>query len=379
MKAIIVGGGIGGLTAAVAFHQRGWQVEVLERAAAFTEVGAGLLVQPNGLRALDVLGLGDSLRATGMADPLPGIRHRSGRWLTRLDVDRLSRRFGQWATVHRADLVALLRAGVPADALRPGTAVQHVHPDGTVTHSDGTSAGDLVVGADGVHSATRRSLWPHAPAPRYVGYTTWRVIAPPQPVDGHRETWGSGERFGYQPLPDGRIYCYMIVNAPARSRGSLADLRERFAGWHEPIPALLRSALDDAVVQHDSYELPDLRTYVAGNVAVLGDAAHAMTPNLGQGACQAIEDAVTLAAAVDTLGVPAGLAAYDRARRPRTQMIVRRSRQFGAPAHWSSTPATALRDAVMPRLPDSLYARSFTPVYTWTPPPLAAAPSAGTA
>lgn len=379
MKAIVVGGGIGGLTAAVAFHQCGWQVEVLERAPEFSEIGAGLLVQPNGLRALDVLGLGDPLRATGLADPLPGILNKSGHWLTRLDVDRLTRRFGQWATAHRADLVALLRGAVPADGLHPGTVVHHVGPGGTVTHSNGTSTGDLVVGADGVHSVTRRSLWPQAPGPRYAGYTTWRLIAPAQPVDGHRETWGRGERFGYQPLPDGRVYCYMIVNAPAGSRGSLAGLRERFADWHEPIPALLGSAHEDAMVQHDSYELPDLRTYVAGNVAVLGDAAHAMTPNLGQGACQAIEDAVTLAAVVDALGVPAGLEAYDRARRPRTQMIVRRSRQFGTAAHWSSTPATALRDVVMPRLPDSVYNRSFTPVYTWTPPPRAAAPSADSA
>ncbi|TDD24171.1 FAD-dependent monooxygenase [Nonomuraea diastatica] len=366
MKAIIVGGGIGGLTAAVAFHQRGWQVEVLERAPEFTEVGAGLVVQPNGLRALDTLGLGDPLRAKGLSDPLPGIRHKSGGWLTRIDVDDLKRRFGQWVTEHRADLVDLLRAGVPEDSLRPGTEVRQVRTDGTVIHNNGTSTGDLVVGADGVRSVTRRSIWPHAPAPRYVGYTTWRLIAPPQPIEGHRETWGSGERFGYQPLPDGRVYCYMIVNAPAGSRGDLTDLRERFADWHDPIPALLNSVPEDAVVQHDSYELPNLSTYVAGKIALLGDAAHAMTPNLGQGACQALEDAVTLATVVDTLGVPAGLEAYDHARRPRTQMIVRRSRQFGTTAHWTSATLTALRDVVLPRLPESFIDRSLAPAYTWT-------------
>ncbi|TDE54057.1 FAD-binding protein [Nonomuraea mesophila] len=366
MKAVIVGGGIGGLTAAIAFHQRGWQVEVLERAPEFTEVGAGLVVQPNGLRALDLLGLGDVLRARGLSDPLPGIRHKSGAWLTRIDVDDLKRRFGQWVTQHRADVVDLLRAGVPVDSLRPGTEVREVRTDGTVVHNNGTSTADLVVGADGVHSVTRRSVWPRASAPRYVGYTTWRLIAPPQPIEGHTETWGRGERFGYQRLPDGRVYCYMIVNASAGSRGDLAHLRERFADWHDPIPALLSSVHEDAVVQHDSYELPDLSTYVAGKVAILGDAAHAMTPNLGQGACQAIEDAVTLAAMVDKLGVPEGLEAYDRARTPRTQMIVRRSRQFGAAAHWNSATLTALRDAVFPRLPQSFIDRTFAATYTWT-------------
>ncbi|MBQ1162210.1 FAD-dependent monooxygenase [Streptomyces sp. A73] len=367
MKVIIVGGGIGGLTAAVAFHQRGWQVEVLERAPEFTEIGAGVSIQPNGLRALDALGLGDRLRSCGPADPPAGIRRANGSWLIRNDIDDLKRRFGQWATVHRAALVDLLRAAVPAQALRPGTEVRDVRPDGTVRHGGRTYAADLVVGADGVHSATRRSLWPHFPGPRYVGYTTWRFIAPPQPIEGSVETWGRGERFGYAPMPDGRIYCYALANAPIGSRTQLERLRERFAHWHGLIPALLNTADEGAVLQHDTYELPELATYVSGKVAVIGDAAHAMTPNLGQGACQALEDAVTLAAAVDTLGVRAGLEEYDRVRRPRTRMIARRSRQVGAPAHWTSPPLAALRDVALPLLPKGLIGRSAADAYAWTP------------
>ncbi|GAA1990393.1 FAD-dependent monooxygenase [Amycolatopsis minnesotensis] len=365
MKALIVGGGIGGLAAAVAFHQRGWEVEVLERAPEFTEIGAGLSIQPNGLRALDALGLGEALRSGGLADPPSGIRRTNGSWLIRNDVADLKRRFGQWVTVHRAGLVDLVLAALPARALRPGTAVRQVRPDGTVLHSGGTTTADLVVGADGVHSATRRSLWPDVPGPRYVGYTAWRLIAPPQPVDGSAETWGRGQRFGHVPMPDGRVYCYLMANAPSGSRTGMADLRDRFARWHDPIPALLNTASEDSVLQHDTYELPNLRTYVSGKVALLGDAAHAMTPNLGQGACQALEDAVTLASTVDTLGVRAGLAEYDRTRRPRTQLVARRSRQAGGPAHWTSPPLTALRDAALPLLPSSLFERSITPAYTW--------------
>jgi 2-polyprenyl-6-methoxyphenol hydroxylase-like FAD-dependent oxidoreductase len=366
MRAIIVGGGIGGLAAAVAFHHRGWQVEVLERAREFTETGAALTIQPNGLRALDALGLGDRLRAAGPADPPAGVRARSGRWLVRNDVDDLKRRFGSWVTVHRADLVDLLRAAVPEQALVPGTTVHHVRSDGTVVHSGGVSTADLVVGADGLHSVTRRSSWPDVPGPRYVGYTAWRLVAPSQPVDASVETWGRGERFGLVPMSDGRVYCYLMANAPAGSRVGLDELRARFAHWHAPIPALLASASPDAVLQHDIYELPALGSYVSGRVAVLGDAAHAMTPNLGQGACQALEDAVTLAAAVDAAGVREGLAAYDRLRRPRTQMIVRRSRQVGAPAHWTSAALTALRDRAIPLLPGSLTGRSIAPAYRWT-------------
>lgn len=367
MKALIVGGGIGGLTAAVAFHQRGWQVEVLERAPRFTEIGAGLSIQPNGLRALDTLGLGEALRIGGAAGPPLGIRRRQGSWLIRNDIGDLERRFGRWAVVHRAALVDLLRAALPAAALRPGTAVRQVDSAGTVVHDGGASTADLVVGADGVHSVTRRSVWPQAPGPRYVGYTTWRLLAPSPSVSASVETWGRGRRFGQVPMPDGRVYCYLMANAAPGSRTGLARLREQFAGWHDPIPALLAGAHEDSVLQHDTYELPALTTYVSGKVALLGDAAHAMTPNLGQGACQALEDAVTLAAAVDTLGVPAGLREYDRLRRPRTQMIARLSHRVGAPAHWTFPPLTALRDAALPLLPSALFGRSITPAYAWTP------------
>ncbi|WP_410664145.1 FAD-dependent monooxygenase [Amycolatopsis sp. lyj-84] len=366
MKVTIVGGGIGGLAAAVAFHRRGWEVEVLERAPEFTEIGAGVSIQPNALRALDAIGLGDRLRDGGLADPVAGVRLANGRWLVRNDVDDLRRRFGQWVTVHRADLIDLLVEALPARALRPGTDVREVRPDGTVVHGGGETVADLVVGADGVHSVTRRSLWPEIPGPRYVGYTTWRFIVPPHPVGESVETWGRGERFGQLPLPDGRVYCYVMANAPARSRTGLDRLRERFARWHDPIPALLSAAREETVSQHDVHQLPELPTYVSGTVALLGDAAHAMTPNLGQGACQALEDAVTLAAVVDKLGVPAGLEEYDRSRRPRTQLIARRSRQVGAPAHWTSPPLIALRDAMLPRLPKSFFERSITPAYTWT-------------
>ncbi|TDD38944.1 FAD-dependent monooxygenase [Saccharopolyspora elongata] len=157
---------------------------------------------------------------------------------------------------------------------------------------------DLVVGADGIGSTTRRSIWGPQPAPRYAGYSTWRMIVATRPVGEAAETWGRGERFGYSPLPDGRTYCYAMVNAPQSRGGGLTELRERFRDWHTPIPALLDGAQEADVLHHDTYELPDLDTYVAGKVALLGDAAHAMTPNLGQGACLALEDAVVLASAV---------------------------------------------------------------------------------
>ena len=265
--------------------------------------------------------------------------------------------------IHRADLLAVLRAAVPEEALRPGIAVSEVRPDGTVVYSGGQPRADLVVGADGVGSVTRQSVWPEAPAPRYAGYTAWRVVTPPVPVGEAAESWGRGERFGYVPLPDGRVYCYATANAPEGAPGDgLAGLRARFGGWHQPIPALLDAADPGAVLHHDLYELPPLATYVRGNVVLAGDAAHAMTPNLGQGACQALEDAVVLGT---VMASGAGLGAYDRQRRPRTQMITRRSRRIGAAAQWASPAAVTVRNTALRLLPPASFARSLAPVLDW--------------
>jgi 2-polyprenyl-6-methoxyphenol hydroxylase-like FAD-dependent oxidoreductase len=123
------------------------------------------------------------------------------------------RRFGPVAMIHRADLLEVLRAAVPRQSLRHGVAVRGAAPDGTVTHDRGESRADLIVGADGIRSTVRAAVWPDAPAPRYAGYTAWRMVTPPVRVDGSSESWGSGERFGYAPLPDGRVYCFAVANA----------------------------------------------------------------------------------------------------------------------------------------------------------------------
>ncbi|MGP3989110.1 FAD-dependent monooxygenase [Streptomyces sp. 3N207] len=365
-KAVVIGGGIGGLAAALALHQRGWRIEVLERAPRFTEVGAGLAIQPNALRALDALGLGTPIRAGAFAGPPRGIRAARGNWLVRNDTDELERRYGRWVMLPRAELLAQLRTALPSEALRPGIEVRGVLGDGTVTHTEGNSAADLVVGADGLHSITRRSVWPDATGPRYAGYGTWRLIVKPRAVEGSVETWGRGVRVGYAPLPDGRVYCYVMVTAAEGVRGRLPELRRRLSDWHDPIPALLDDADADSALYHDTCQLPDLHTYVSGKVALVGDAAHAMTPDLGQGACQALEDAVVLARAMEQVTVAEGLAAYDRARRPRTQMIARRSRRIGAMAHRFGPALTPARNAFMRMTPRSAFVRSLAPVIGWT-------------
>ncbi|WP_280477191.1 FAD-dependent monooxygenase [Nocardia asiatica] len=362
-EALVVGGGIGGLAAAVAFLRQGWRVEVLERAAEITEVGAGLSLWPNALRALDALGVGEQVRDRAVEEGAAGIRDRAGRWLTRIDAEAIRARYGSPVMMHRADLVDVLRSALPARAVRTGVAVAEARADGTVVHSAGTSGGDVVVGADGLRSVVRRAVC-GAVRPRYSGYTAWRmVVAPHEPVTGMGESWGRGERFGYVPLADGRVYCFATANMPEGTPGGgAAELRARFGGWHEPIPALLAAAGEAEVLKHDLYDLPALKTFVAGRIALVGDAAHAMLPTLGQGACQALEDAVVLGRVA---AAGAGLGDYDRERRPRTRMIASRSRRIGAVAQLSFPPSVAIRDALVRAIPDSVQLRSLASVLDW--------------
>jgi 2-polyprenyl-6-methoxyphenol hydroxylase-like FAD-dependent oxidoreductase len=385
LRAVVIGGGIGGLGAAAGLRLAGWDVTVCERAAALEPVGAGLAVAPNGLRALDVIGAGDEIRKLATAQEL-GIRRRDGRWLMRSSSGRMvADRFGDpIVLLTRAALSEMLLGRVAVRALRLSTLVTAVEPGGEdspahVTTTSGDLDAELVVAADGIRSAMRATLFPGHPGLRYAGFTTWRLLADPigRPVP-MTESWGPGTVFGVIPLPDGRVYCYAAAPAPAGARAGdeLAELVRLFGDWHDPIPQLLSSVTPQQILRHDVEELArPLPAFHQGRVALLGDAAHPMTPNLGQGACQALEDAATmarLAAGAEPGGVPQILADYTSARLRRTTDITRRSRRIAAIATLTSRPAVAARNATamaVGKLMPSAALRNLTPVFDWHPPP----------
>ncbi|MDI1462644.1 FAD-dependent monooxygenase [Catellatospora sp. KI3] len=343
--AAVVGGGIGGLTTAIGLLAAGWQVTVYERGQALPPTGTGLGIWPSALRALDALGVGAAVRAVGRPQGDGAIRRPDGRPIVPLDMDRIRAKHGE--PVHLVPRPALLRAlhdALPTGTVRFGSPVEDI----TALRADH----DVVIGADGIGSRVRAALLGDRHGLRYAGATVWRGTADLDISTGG-ETWGSGARFGVTPQGPGRTNWYAVLTVPENHRFSRPDadeLRRHFGDWHDPIPAVLDRYATSDVIRHDLYHLaPALPSYVLGNVALLGDAAHAMTPDLGQGACQAIIDGAALAECLSGAEVADGLLAYDRLRRRPTQRMAAASlmvNRLAQARRWHFVRDTAMRLAL---------------------------------
>ncbi|MGW2181333.1 FAD-dependent monooxygenase [Streptomyces sp. NPDC001732] len=379
-SAVVVGGGIGGLAAAIGLRRIGWETTVVERSPVLDDAGAGISLHANGIRALDALGVGAAVRAAARPQYTGGTRSPGGRLLARMDGAALERELGTPIVgIPRSVLHRLLRAELPAGSLVVGAEVTSVDRSDAsrvrIAVGDTVLDADLVVAADGVNSRLRAQLFPGHPGPVHSGSTVLRAITE-SPVELRTDfelTWGRGAEFGHIVFADGRAEWHAVFNSPAgvRSPDPLAEARRRFGDWHDPIPALLAATRPDAVLHHDVNELvAPLPSYAVGRIALLGDAAHAMTPNLGQGACQALEDAVSLAAALRTApSVEAALGRYDAERRPRSQSVARAARRAGRMGQQLSHPvAIALRDTALRLAPSRVTVRTILRHADWTPP-----------
>lgn len=377
----IAGGGIGGLTLACALQRQGIAATVFEKAPELRPVGAGITVQANAIVALRSIGLNQAVAAQGVAAGESAILDASGRTLQALRMDVVAERLGApFVCLHRARLHRVLLDGCDAESVRTGLAVTGFEDRGDrveVRLSDGSRMeADLLVGADGLHSVVRTRLLGEQPL-RYSGYTSWRGLCrDPElgSITRTSESWGAGERFGIVPIGHGEIYWFATANSPAGQQDPPGRVREslldRFGGWHDPIARILERTDEAEILRTDIRDRPPVRSWSKGRVVLLGDAAHPMTPNLGQGGCQAIEDAVVLARALATMpSVEAALRRYEALRIPRANEIVQRSYGMGRVAQWENRAAIRLRNLLVRLTPAAVAHRQLERAMRFEPAP----------
>jgi len=370
MTYTIIGGGIAGLTTAIALQRIGIEARIFEAAPAIKPVGAGILLAGNAIKAFQRLGIQKPIIARGSPLPTLSILNQKGNVLSYADTKAISRQYGLHNfAIHRAELHAALFAELNDNQIilnKRATGIKQIHKKTRIHFADATTyETDALIVADGIHSAVRQQLMPEATI-RYAGYTCWRAVItnPELELSGASETWGRGKRFGIVPLANDQIYWFACVNAPENDPISKAyqaeDLQRIFGDFHEPIPTILEHTQDDDLIWNDILDIKPISRFAFGNVVLIGDAAHATTPNMGQGACQAIEDAVVLADELANHDAPAAaFAAFERRRMKRTHFVVNASWRLGKIAQWRNPIAVALRNTLVRLTPDAVNEQQF--------------------
>lgn len=367
-KAIIIGGGIGGLTAALALRRAGAEATVCERTADLKQVGAGIALASNAMKVFAALGLADQITSYGLPLASGAIRTWKGDIVVKAADE--ARQFMN-VCVHRADLQGVLIEALGDEHLRLGYECV-----GFQDRSDGVVAGfgngeevkgDFLVGADGLHSVVRAQLH-GSERPRYAGYTAWRAVTTFRQEPTTSESWGHGQRFGIVPIGNNRVYWFATKNAPEghpeHPKGRKQELLDLFKGWHPPIHDLIEATDPEAILRHDLYDRKSLkRPWGQGRVTLLGDAAHPTTPNLGQGACQAAEDALVLAQHVrGATDIVAALRHYEAQRLARTAFITDLSWRIGKMSQLENPVLCWLRNTALRTVPVSIQTKQLEKV-----------------
>jgi 2-polyprenyl-6-methoxyphenol hydroxylase-like FAD-dependent oxidoreductase len=387
---LIAGAGIGGLSAAIALRRVGAEVVVFERARRLTHAGKGLLLPPNAAKALRKIGLGEVIDDIGVPASSGELRSWRGEVLVRLPLAEIEQKTGEETVgVHRGDLQGALLSTLAevarGEGPRTGKELVDFQQEGKEVlayFADATTeSADLLVGADGLNSRVRAIL--HADGePHYAGFTSWRGMAhgfPAEklPLGRGFETWGPGGLFGCGHVGGDSIYWFATRLTPKGGRdepeGARAQLLRAFGAWHEPIGDLIAGTDETDILRTDVYDRDPLEgAWGKERVTLLGDAAHPMTPNLGQGASQAIEDAVVLARCLSPVvqqkaDVEGALRRYEDERSERTAQIVRRSRNVSRISHLRSLLLCKLRNVMLKALPDRAQLRQILEIVAYEP------------
>lgn len=367
-QVIIIGGGIGGMTLLAALQRVDIEAHLYEQAPVIGEVGAGIALWPNARFSLEQIGAAAQIIANARPLHCTEVLSRRGEVLNQVNFAQAWPDLpdASFHVVHRADLLAAIAAQAPASHVHTGHRLVDVDATAKqvqVRFANGfTATGTMLVGADGIHSVVRRHVVPpDRDAMRYSGQTCFRGIAhlSLRSPEVMREIEGAGERCGICPLSGDRVYWWAAYNAPEGAMLPQAErqaaLLHRYAGWPAQIEAVIAATPAEEILQNDLCDRAPVGNWSKGSITLLGDAAHPTTPNLGQGANMAIDDAIVLARALrESSSLPEVFDRYEASRLVRTRMIVERSWLWGRLARWQSPVAVWTRDFLARHTPRSV-------------------------
>lgn len=343
MKAIVIGAGIGGMCTAIALQRFGIETRVFEAVQAIKPVGAAISIWPNGVKCLNFLGMKEPLRALGgLLQTMAYYDFRHGTTLTQFSLDPLVQDAGERPyPVARAELQAMLLETYGREKVQFGKRIIHVEQDKhgvTAFFADGTqTSGDLLIACDGTHSVVRPYVLGHNVERRYAGYVNWNGLVAIDEAIAPATQWttfvGEGKRVSLMPVADNRFYFFFDVPLPlglAEDRATLRnDLKRYFSGWAAPVQKLIDLIEPETTNRIEIHDIDPFPQLVKGRVALLGDAAHSTTPDIGQGGCAAMEDAVVLANSLqsNSLGIEDALLRYQHKRAGRVKDLVLKARK----------------------------------------------------
>lgn len=355
-KILIVGSGIGGLALAISLDRAGFEVEVYEAAPALRGIGAGISLWSNATAVLEKLGLLEEAIEKSAVFTALKVKNERGELLMQADI---SKYVPPAICIHRADLIDLLRRNCQPETLHLGKTFERFEQTQkgvTAFFADGTVAqGDILIGADGINSRVRAQIKGES-KPLYRGYAIWRATvefdANFSDANFPSETFGVGKRFGLVPIGKNHFYWYATGNQqegemlPAAERK--AQLLEYFQNWHAPIRQIIEATPSENILHNDCYDRPPDRVWSSGRVCLIGDAAHPTTPNMGQGGCLALEDAVVLTRCLQKASSPnEAFLEFERLRFKRAKFINNRSLLIGRIGQLQSPLAIILRNILI--------------------------------
>ena len=365
MKFTIVGAGIGGLTAAIALRQKGFEVEIFESFPEMKKMGAGIVLANNAMQVFQRLGLSEMIYKNSNHISSLKLVDEKLATLTEINLKSFEQKLGtHYAAIHRGTLQELLLKNFPTEHLHLGKRVkQLIEIDDKIQlyFEDGTShQTNVLIGADGIHSVIRKHFFPKT-AIRNAYQVCWRGITkmklPERFQHEINESWGKGTRFGIVPLADGEVYWFALANYKNDFRTEFheANLEKMFSDYDPIVAKIIHSTPTDKIIVNEINDLKPIKKWHTNNVCLIGDAAHATTPNMGQGACQSIEDALALSVCLENeKNIVKAFSNFQKLRIKKANGVINQSWQVGKIAQLENYFGRKIRNSIMRMTPNSL-------------------------